>query len=159
MAATIRRATRNDSDALGRLGAMLMRTHYEFDPQRFLQPAESAERGYGSFLTSVIDSEDTCVFVAETEGTIVGYVYAGLEPMSWNSRHPRHQRGSRNRSRRITHERRDGLAARARCATRHSLDRRAERNGAAPVPKARLSRNHDRDDARDWGVGFWGFGF
>ena len=83
MAATIRRATRNDSDALGRLGAMLMRTHYEFDPQRFLQPAESAERGYGSFLTSVIDSEDTCVFVAETEGTIVGYVYAGLEPMSW----------------------------------------------------------------------------
>ena len=33
MTVTIRRAERRDVAALGRLGAMLMRTHYELDPQ------------------------------------------------------------------------------------------------------------------------------
>ena len=83
MTVTIRPVKPQDKDALGRLGAMLMRTHYEFDRQRFLEPRESAERGYGSFLTSILESSDACVFVAETENGIAGYVYAGLEPMSW----------------------------------------------------------------------------
>jgi ribosomal protein S18 acetylase RimI-like enzyme len=83
MSAIIRRAERRDSEALGNLGAMLMRTHFAFDPQRFLPPGESPEKGYGRFLTSFIDAEDDRVFVAEEEGEIVGYVYAGLEPLSW----------------------------------------------------------------------------
>jgi ribosomal protein S18 acetylase RimI-like enzyme len=79
----VRRAERRDVAALGRLGAMLMRTHFEFDRQRFLQPGGGADRGYASFLGSRLDSLQECVFVAELEGTVIGYVYAGLEPLSW----------------------------------------------------------------------------
>lgn len=62
---------------------MLMRTHYEFDRQRFLAPGEGAEKGYGSFLSSMLGSEDAAVFVAEDDGAILGYAFASLEPMSW----------------------------------------------------------------------------
>ena len=83
MPMTIRRAERRDLPALGRLGAMLMRTHYDFDARRFLSPGQSAENGYGRFLGSVIEAPDSCVFVADDGGEITGYIYAGLEPLSW----------------------------------------------------------------------------
>ena len=83
MAVVVRKAEPPDFDALGRLGAMLMRMHYAFDKQRFLEPHPGVERGYGSFLESFIDSADNRVFVAEESGTVIGYVYAALEPMSW----------------------------------------------------------------------------
>ena len=83
MTATIRAATRADVPDLGRLGAALMRTHYDFDPLRFLTPRPDAARGYGSFLGSMLDDSDAAVFVAEVDGEIVGYVFAALEPLSW----------------------------------------------------------------------------
>ena len=83
MPPTIRKAEPHDAEALGRLGAMLMRTHYAFDPLRFLAPAAGSERGYATFLAGMLDSPDDAVFVAEEEGRIVGYVFAALEPMSW----------------------------------------------------------------------------
>jgi ribosomal protein S18 acetylase RimI-like enzyme len=82
MTLTIRRAERRDLETLGRLGALLMRTHYAFDPLRFLAPGESAESGYAAFLGSVVTDPDACVFVAD-EGGLAGYVYAALEPLSW----------------------------------------------------------------------------
>ena len=83
MAVTIRRAERRDAEALGRLGAMLMQTHFAFDPQRFLPPGKSSESGYAWFLGSMMDAPDSCVLVAEDGDEIAGYVYAALEPMSW----------------------------------------------------------------------------
>jgi ribosomal protein S18 acetylase RimI-like enzyme len=83
MAITIRRAERRDLPSLGPLGAMLMRTHYAFDRQRFLPPGDSAESGYAWFLGTVLDDPDGCIFVAEEEDAIAGYVYAALEPLSW----------------------------------------------------------------------------
>lgn len=83
MPVTIRRAEQRDLPALGRLGAMLMRTHYAFDRRRFLPPGESAESGYAWFLGSVMDAPDGCVFVAEEDGEVAGYVYVALEPLSW----------------------------------------------------------------------------
>lgn len=83
MPITIRPAEKRDLASLGRLGAMLMRTHYAFDPQRFLPPGESAESGYAWFLGSVMDTPDGRVFVAEDENEIAGYVYVALEPLSW----------------------------------------------------------------------------
>jgi ribosomal protein S18 acetylase RimI-like enzyme len=80
---TIRRATRADLPALGRLGALLMRTHYGFDRQRFMNPGEDPESGYAWFLGTQLADEDTVVFVAERGGVVIGYVYAGLEPQSW----------------------------------------------------------------------------
>jgi len=80
---TIRRAERRDARALGALGAALMRTHYAFDPQRFLAAGDDAERGYAAFLSSQPEDDDVVVLVGEVDGRVVGYVYAGLEPMSW----------------------------------------------------------------------------
>lgn len=79
----IRKAEPRDTDTLGRLGAMLMRTHYAFDPQRFLAPGQGSEAGYASFLRGKLASPDDVIFVAEQDGAIAGYVYAALEPLSW----------------------------------------------------------------------------
>src|SRR5260370_42065227 len=62
---------------------MLIRTHYAFDRQRFLAPVEGVEKGYASFLGRALDSPDDCVFVAERDGLIVGYIFAALQPLSW----------------------------------------------------------------------------
>ncbi len=79
----VRKAERRDLEALGRLGAMLVRTHYAFDRNRFLAPLEGVETAYASFLGRALDSADDCVFVAERDGVIVGYIFAALEPLSW----------------------------------------------------------------------------
>jgi GNAT superfamily N-acetyltransferase len=79
----IRPATAADLQDLGRLGALLMQTHYAFDSQRFLSPGDDAEAGYAWFLETQLRERDAAVFVAERDGHVVGYVYAGLEPLSW----------------------------------------------------------------------------
>jgi ribosomal protein S18 acetylase RimI-like enzyme len=79
----IRRATESDLPVLGRLGAMLLQIHYGFDPQRFMAPGASSPEGYAWFLGSQLNQNDAAVFVAEDGGTVIGYVYAGLEPKSW----------------------------------------------------------------------------
>ena len=83
MPLTIRKAERQDLDTLGKLGAMLMRVHYDFDRQRFLAPRDGTERAYASFLGSMLASDENCIFVAVDERGIVGYVFAALEPLSW----------------------------------------------------------------------------
>jgi len=81
---TIRRATRSDLSALGRMGAMLMRTHYAFDQKRFLEPGDNADEGYAWFLGEQLnDDVNAIVLVAEVQGEVIGYVYAALEPISW----------------------------------------------------------------------------
>lgn len=78
----IRPATRSDEQALGRFGGALMRQHHAIDPRRFVL-TDRPEAGYGRFLVSQLDDPDSLVLVAERSGEVVGYVYAGLEPMSW----------------------------------------------------------------------------
>lgn len=80
---TIRLATSADLPALGRLGATLMRTHHEFDSQRFMDPGTDPADGYAWFLGRQLRGDDVVIFVAEQQGEVVGYVYAGLEPVSW----------------------------------------------------------------------------
>lgn len=75
----IRPATRSDAPALGRLGALMVRTHHDFDPQRFVAAGPGTERGYGSWLASQTKEPDVIVLVAERDGEVVGYAYAGLE--------------------------------------------------------------------------------
>ena len=79
----IRRAEERDLDAVGRLGAKLLRAHYEFDRLRFMAPRGNTEEGYAWFLGTQLERDDAVVFVAEQAGQIVGYVYAGIEPQSW----------------------------------------------------------------------------
>ena len=81
---TIRRATPSDLPALGRMGAMLMRTHFAFDRKRFLEPGDNAEEGYAWFLGEQLEDDvNAIVLVAERNGEVIGYVYAALEPISW----------------------------------------------------------------------------
>ena len=79
----IRKATRDDRDALGRLGALLMDVHFNFDSRRFLEPGVNASAGYARYLVSQLDDPDSVIFVAEDHGAVVGYCYAVIEPMSW----------------------------------------------------------------------------
>ena len=79
----IRRAVAADAPALGRLGGMLMRAHHAFDPQRFLAPGDDPEGGYAWFLRTQLAEDDVVVLVAERENVVIGYVFAGLEPLSW----------------------------------------------------------------------------
>jgi ribosomal protein S18 acetylase RimI-like enzyme len=79
----IRKATRADRDALGRLGALLMDVHYNFDRRRFLDPGADASAGYARFLVSQLDDPASVILVAEADGSVMGYCYAGVEPLSW----------------------------------------------------------------------------
>jgi ribosomal protein S18 acetylase RimI-like enzyme len=79
----VRRAVRADLPALGRLGAHLMHVHYAFDARRFLAPGGDPAAGYARFLGGELEADDSLVLVAERGGTVAGYVYAGIEPLSW----------------------------------------------------------------------------
>ena len=76
---SVRPALDADAAALGRLGALLVEQHYEFDPQRFIAPLPNLAERYGSFLLSQIERPDMIVLVAERDGAVVGYAYAGME--------------------------------------------------------------------------------
>ncbi len=78
-AVTIRRAVPADVPTLGRLGALLVKTHHDFDPKRFIAARSGTEQGYGSFLGTQLDEPNVVVLVAERDGEVVGYTYAGLE--------------------------------------------------------------------------------
>ena len=80
---TVRRAQARDLEAVGRLGARLLREHHDFDPLRFMAPRGNTEEGYAWFLGTQLQHDDAAVFVAERGGQVVGYVYAGIEPQSW----------------------------------------------------------------------------
>jgi ribosomal protein S18 acetylase RimI-like enzyme len=77
--ATIRPAAPADLPALGRLGALLVRLHHDFDPQRFLAATPGTERAYAAFLGTQLAEPDIVVLVAERGGAVLGYAYAGVE--------------------------------------------------------------------------------
>jgi len=76
---TIRAATPADLPAIGRLGALLVRLHHEFDPARFIAATPKTPLGYASYLGTQLDEPSVLVLVAEEDGEIVGYSYAGVE--------------------------------------------------------------------------------
>ena len=81
----VRRATPKDLPTVGRLGALLVRTHWELDPKRFMRATPHMAQGYGHFLGTQLDDPDVCVLVAEQEGDVLGYTYAAVEPRDWMS--------------------------------------------------------------------------
>lgn len=82
-ALTIRPASPADLPRLGQLGAQLVHLHHGFDRARFMAPGESLEEGYAAFLSSQMSRREAVVLVAALEGHVVGYVYAAVEPLSW----------------------------------------------------------------------------
>jgi ribosomal protein S18 acetylase RimI-like enzyme len=78
-AVSIRSAAPTDLEAIGRLGALLVRTHHDFDPDRFFAATPQTEHAYSSFLGAQLDKPNIIVLVAERGGEVVGYTYAGVE--------------------------------------------------------------------------------
>jgi ribosomal protein S18 acetylase RimI-like enzyme len=49
------------------------------DPERFIAATPGTEKGYGSFLGTQLDEQNIIILVAERDGEVVGYTYAGVE--------------------------------------------------------------------------------
>ena len=81
----IRRATRADLRDIGRLGALLVAQHHEFDQRRFMAATNRTKDGYAHFLGSQLDEPDAAVFVAEDNGGVIGYAYVAAESYDWMS--------------------------------------------------------------------------
>ncbi len=79
----VRPATATDQPALGKLGALLVKRHHEFDAQRFIPPTRDTESVYGAFLRSELNHADHLVLVAEEGGQVLGYAYGALEGSDW----------------------------------------------------------------------------
>ena len=80
---TIRQAVPADLPGIGRLGALLVKTHHDFDPARFMAPTPATPEGYANYLGTQLTEKRVIVLVAVREGAVVGYVYAGLEGMDY----------------------------------------------------------------------------
>ena len=85
MTVTIRPATTADVRTMGRLGAVLVRAHHDFDEARFIAPTPQTEHGYGSYLGSQLQNPDIVVLVAEDAGEVLGYTFAGVEGYDYMS--------------------------------------------------------------------------
>ena len=75
----VRRATPADLPTIGRLGALLVEEHYDFDPRRFLPAGPGTSAGYASFIGTQLEDPDKAVLVADDGGDVVGYAYAAIE--------------------------------------------------------------------------------
>ena len=75
----LRRATPADLPGIGRLGALLVEEHYDFDPRRFLAARHGTSEGYASFISTQLEDPDVAVLVADDGGDVIGYAYAAAE--------------------------------------------------------------------------------
>jgi ribosomal protein S18 acetylase RimI-like enzyme len=75
----VRRATRDDLRDIGRLGALLVASHHEFDSRRFLAATSRTKDAYASYLGTQVDSPDVAVLVAEQNAEVIGYAYVAVE--------------------------------------------------------------------------------
>jgi ribosomal protein S18 acetylase RimI-like enzyme len=82
---SIRPASPADLPAIGRLGALLVRTHHDFDPDRFIAATPQTEQAYSSFLGRQLDEPNVILLVAERDGEVIGYIYAGVEGYDYMS--------------------------------------------------------------------------
>jgi ribosomal protein S18 acetylase RimI-like enzyme len=81
----IRPAVEADLPKVGQLGALLVRTHHEFDPKRFIAATSRTEDGYATFLGTQLAVPNVIVLVAEANGGVVAYSYSGVEGHDWMS--------------------------------------------------------------------------
>jgi ribosomal protein S18 acetylase RimI-like enzyme len=79
----IRPATVFDTPAMGRLGALLVGMHHELDAKRFMAATQQTPEGYASYLRTQLAERDVILLVAEMDGQVVGYTYAGVEGVDY----------------------------------------------------------------------------
>ncbi len=79
----VRTMTEADLPAVGILAGRLVRMHHAYDPQRFLLPVDP-EKGYVRWFKTQLLLDDVILLSAEADEAIVGYVYARMEPRSYD---------------------------------------------------------------------------
>jgi ribosomal protein S18 acetylase RimI-like enzyme len=84
-AVNIRPATPADMATVGRLGALLVREHHDFDPQRFIPATSRTESQYGWYLGTQLEEPSIVILVAERDGEVIGYTYSGVEGTDYMS--------------------------------------------------------------------------
>lgn len=82
---TLRPALRADAPSLGRLGALLVQVHHDFDEARFIEPTSETAREYGGYVSGQIGRKNAVVLVAERKGEIVGYTWGSVEGYDYMS--------------------------------------------------------------------------
>ncbi len=82
---SVRPAAPADMPAVGRLGALLVAQHHDFDPDRFIPATGATAAGYGGYLDSQRARPNVVILVADSGGDVVGYTYAGLEGTDYMS--------------------------------------------------------------------------
>ena len=75
----VRSATTADLPALGRLGALLVRTHHELDSARFIAASPRTEQGYASWLGSQLANPQVIILAAAQNDDVLGYSYSEIE--------------------------------------------------------------------------------
>ena len=81
----IREAARADLPRLGRLGALLVQEHHDFDRRRFLAARNRTPQDYASFLATRLEDRNAVILVAETQGETIGYAYGEIEGYDYMS--------------------------------------------------------------------------
>src|SRR5215213_5178586 len=81
----IREAVNTDLPHLGRLGALLVQEHHNFDALRFVAAKNRTPQEYAWFLGTRLDDRDAVILVAETKGEMIGYVYGEIEGYDYMS--------------------------------------------------------------------------
>jgi ribosomal protein S18 acetylase RimI-like enzyme len=71
--------------AIGRLGALLVREHHDFDPLRFIPATPRTQDQYGWYLGTQLEEPNIVILVAERDGKVVGYTYSGVEGTDYMS--------------------------------------------------------------------------
>ena len=84
-ATSVRRATADDLPAIGRLGALLVRLHHDFDSKRFIPATSQTPSGYAWFLGTQLEQPNVIVLVAERDAKVIGYTYASVEGFDYMS--------------------------------------------------------------------------
>lgn len=81
----IRPAVNADLQVVGRLGALLVKTHHDFDQKRFIASTPQTPQGYAAFFATQLDEPKVVILVVEHDKKIVGYAYAGVEGRDYMS--------------------------------------------------------------------------
>jgi GNAT superfamily N-acetyltransferase len=88
---TIRPATDHDWSRIGQLAELLVEIHHTFDGARFVHPDALRGDVYTARVRDELGRGRAMVHVADEEGRVIGYVFAGIEPESWKEL--RHEAG------------------------------------------------------------------
>jgi GNAT superfamily N-acetyltransferase len=77
MSLKVRRATRDDADAIAEFAMQLVQQHLDYDPVRFASLGDLA--GMRRFYGDQTEADEAAVLVADVDGRVAGFAYVAYE--------------------------------------------------------------------------------